>query len=156
MRTKALILSAAVLAAGLISSQAQSNVYSANVVGYYQIPVLSGKFVLVGNQLKNGDDANATNNAISTVLATGLISDPNGPPSGANSQYYQWTGVGYNTYYYFNVDDGAAYGVNGATAGWYDQAGNPAPVNFNQGISAFVKNAASSNMTVTLVGTVPQ
>ncbi len=153
MRTKTLLLAAAALAVSLVSSQAQ--VYS-GVVGYYNVTIPAHSFALLGNQLINGSDVTQTNNDINTVVSSGLVSDPNGPPSGTNSAYYQWTGSSYNTYYYFNVNDGAAYGVNGSTAGWYDQAGNPASVSLNQGLSAFLRNPSGSSMTVTLVGSVLQ
>jgi hypothetical protein len=50
MRTKTL-LGAAVLAAGIASTMAQSNVYSLNVVGYYNIPVTANVKLIVANQL---------------------------------------------------------------------------------------------------------
>src|SRR5262245_23243726 len=52
MRTKAL-LCAAVLAAGAVTSMAQSNVYSLNIVGYVNVPLGNG-FTLVANPLDNG------------------------------------------------------------------------------------------------------
>src|SRR3954470_8755678 len=74
MRTKALLCAAA-LAAGAATSMAQSNVYSLNVVGYYNVPVPANQLVLVANQL------NTTNNTIA-----GLIQ---GPP---NAQFYKYNG----------------------------------------------------------------
>jgi hypothetical protein len=62
MRTKALI-GAAILAAGLASSMAQ-NVYSLNVVGYYNVPVPANQYVLIANQL------NTTNNTLGGILPT--------------------------------------------------------------------------------------
>src|ERR1043165_8066346 len=50
MRTKTLVC-AAILAAGLASSMAQSNVYSLNVVGYYNVVIPGGTKVMVANQL---------------------------------------------------------------------------------------------------------
>jgi len=63
MRTKALLCAAA-LAAGAVTSMAQSNVYSLNVVGYYNVNVPANKYVLLANQL------NTTNNTIGSVLGT--------------------------------------------------------------------------------------
>lgn len=60
MRTKTFLLSAAVLAAGLSASVAQS-VFSVNAVGYVNIPV-SGAYTLIANPL------NGTNNLMSTVI----------------------------------------------------------------------------------------
>jgi hypothetical protein len=60
MRTKALLLTAAVLSAGLAASVAQS-VYSVNAVGYVNLN-LPANFSLIANPL------NGTNNNLSTVL----------------------------------------------------------------------------------------
>jgi hypothetical protein len=59
MRTKTLLLSAAAIAAGLVSSQAQpaSNVYSANIVGYVTAVFQpTGKYTLSANPLDNGSN----------------------------------------------------------------------------------------------------
>jgi hypothetical protein len=61
MRTKVL-LGAAVIAAGALTSMAQSNVYSLNVVGYVNITFPSFQTYLVANPLDN------TNNDLNTVL----------------------------------------------------------------------------------------
>src|SRR4051812_11578446 len=97
MRTKALLLSAAVFAAGLISSQAQSsNVYSVNVVGYYTINVLpNGGYWFLANQATN------QGNDINLILTNGMISDPNAT---FNTILYKWKGAatpGYDVYTYF-------------------------------------------------------
>jgi hypothetical protein len=58
MRTKTLFLAAAALAAGLATSQAQSNVYSVNVVGYINVPVAGGSALqLLANPLDAGNNA---------------------------------------------------------------------------------------------------
>jgi hypothetical protein len=148
------LIAAATLAVGVISSQAQ--VYSQNVVGYYNYVIPAKHYVIAGNQLINGSDASQTNNALSAVLGNGFVSDPNGPPSGSNSVYYSWAGTGYNIYYYYNAADAAAYGTDIAGPGWFDITGTHAPVNFNQGIGAFLYNASSSPITATVVGNVNQ
>jgi len=62
MRTKTLLLSAAAIAAGLVSSQAQSNVFSANVVGYVSTVIKgNGVFTLVANPLDDGNGNQLTN-----------------------------------------------------------------------------------------------
>src|ERR1043166_3749285 len=61
MRTKTLVC-AAILAAGLASSMAQSNVYSLNVVGYYNVVIPAGQKKLVANQL------HTTNDVLTTIL----------------------------------------------------------------------------------------
>lgn len=54
MRTKTLFLSAAALAAGVLSSMAQANVYSVNVVGYVNKVIPPNQFVLLANPLNDG------------------------------------------------------------------------------------------------------
>jgi len=61
MRTKTLLLTAALVAAGVASSMAQSNVYSVNIVGYVNIPVVQGNFYLLGNPLDTGNGNVITN-----------------------------------------------------------------------------------------------
>jgi hypothetical protein len=62
MRTKTLLLSAAAIAAGLVSVQAQSNVFSANVVGYVSTVIKgNGLFTLVANPLDDGNGNQLTN-----------------------------------------------------------------------------------------------
>jgi hypothetical protein len=59
-----------------------------------------------------------------------LSSDPNGPPNGVNDEYFQWTGSGYNNFYYFNANDATNYGMNSYTitgSGFYTQGGDPMP-----------------------------
>jgi hypothetical protein len=54
MRTKTLLLTAALVAAGVASSMAQSNVYSLNIVGYVNIPVTANQFITLENPLDDG------------------------------------------------------------------------------------------------------
>jgi hypothetical protein len=81
MRTKNLLLSAAALAAGIVSSSAQSNVYSVNIVGYVNKPLPSGALELIQNPLNDG-----TNTLNSTMfgLSSGSIA-------------YVWNGSGYSS-----------------------------------------------------------
>jgi hypothetical protein len=67
MRTKALILTAAIGAAGLTASLAQDPVYSVNAVGYINLSLPAG-FALVANQLNNGGN---TLDEVITGVATG-------------------------------------------------------------------------------------
>jgi hypothetical protein len=75
MRTKALLVAAA-FAAGLATSLAQ-NVYSLNVVGYYNITVPANGFALIANQL------NTTNNTLAGLL----------PSVPEGTVVYKWTGT---------------------------------------------------------------
>src|SRR5215471_15084186 len=89
MRTKTLLLSAAAIAAGLVSSIAQP-VFSVNVVGYYNITIPGNKFAMIGNQLPGGP--NGTDSAINSVFT-------NGVPDG--SIMFLWNGSGFDSIQYF-------------------------------------------------------
>ncbi|HWN94592.1 MAG TPA: hypothetical protein VNT99_06150, partial [Methylomirabilota bacterium] len=102
MRTKTLLLSAAVLAAGLAASTAQS-VYSVNAVGYVNIVVTNG-YNLITNPL------NGTNNNINTII----------PVAPQDSIVLRWSNQNQNfasADTYFDLGDPA---LNG----WYDGAFN--------------------------------
>ena len=73
MRTKALLLTAAVFAAGLVGASAQ--VYSANVVGYVNVPIKAG-FNLIANPL------NTTNNTLDNLF----------PNAGFGDQIFKYNG----------------------------------------------------------------
>jgi len=67
MKTKTLLIAAATLAVGVIASQAA--VYSANIVGYINVPLTNG-YNAFANQLDL--DGTGTNNTIQTVIGTNL------------------------------------------------------------------------------------
>ena len=79
MKNKTLLIAAAALVAGVVSSEAQ--VYSANVVGYANVPLAAG-YTLVANPLDDGNGNQLTN------LVAGL---PN------KSSVVTWNGTTYNT-----------------------------------------------------------
>src|SRR5215472_17429882 len=82
MRTKILLSAAIALAAGVVASNAQ--VYSANVVGYANVPIAGASgYTLIANPF---DDGNG--NQISTVLSSAF---PN------KSQVITWNGTAFNT-----------------------------------------------------------
>src|SRR5690349_5348482 len=86
MRTKTLL--AAILVAGVAASAvAQSNVYSLNVVGYYNVVTPANKKIMLGNQL------DTTNNTLAGII-------PNPPPS---SQFFKFNG-GFAAYSFDDVD----------------------------------------------------
>ena len=64
MRTKTLLITAALTAAGALTSMAQ--VYSVNIVGYINLAVPAG-FSIIANQLNNSPD-----NLVTTILASGV------------------------------------------------------------------------------------
>jgi hypothetical protein len=82
MRTKTLLLTAALSAAGALSSMAQ--VYSVNIVGYINLTLPKG-FSMIANQLNATPD-----NKLSTVIPA--------PPE--NTTIYKFNGNGYNTFNY--------------------------------------------------------
>jgi len=138
MRTKTLLLTAALVAAGVASSMAQtSNVYSLNIVGYVNVPVQSGKFYLIQNPLNNTPD-----NTISNVFqASGFDSSGVADAGWNNAQILLWTGTGYATaIQYFS-------GFGWAGAGAADQTNLVGP-----GTGFFF--LSTSNATLTFVGSV--
>jgi hypothetical protein len=132
MRTKAMILTAAVLAAGVASSMAQSNVYSLNVVGYVNVSV-GPNYNLVANQLDAGDGINSINTDLT-----------NGTPDGTLA--YQWNGAGFNFLGEFYVAGGNQ---------WYDNNFNLLTNSVPPGTALFLYNPGSTG-TLTMVGTVDQ
>jgi len=79
MRTKTLLLTAALCAAGAATSMAQ--VYSVNMVGYINQSIPSG-FSMIANQLNNSPD-----NRITSLFAA--------PPG--DTQIYKFNGAGYDS-----------------------------------------------------------
>jgi hypothetical protein len=152
MRTKTLLIAAAAMAVGIISSQAQ--VYSQNVVGYYNVtvPGTSGTtgFQVVGNQFNCG-----SSNGLNEVFANGgLISDVNFT---YNSVVYIWDPVGgvYASYQYFNAADAATDSYVGG-AGFYDGGGSYITTIIPVGSSVFIQNLDASALTVPIIGSVAQ
>jgi len=83
---KKTLICAALVAAGIATSVAQ-NVYSLNVVGYYNITLPANQLVMIANQL------NTTNNTLAGLL-------PNGP---VGALAYKYDG-GYTAYLYDDLD----------------------------------------------------
>jgi len=139
MRTKTLLLSAAALAAGVATSMA-ANVYSVNVVGYINVTVAPG-FNIIGNQLDvDGVDS------ISTVL------NATTPASQDGAEVLKFSGGAFSSdFYAATLADGLGF------IGWYDGVtGGPSTNTIAPGVGVFYFNPASSNVTLTLTGTVKQ
>ena len=134
---KALLILGAALASSVITSQAQ--VYSQNVVGYYNVTIPAGKFALVGNQLLNGDGTNG----LANVFTGGLVSQ--------STVLYAWSGSGFVPYTYYSAADASPL-----PGGFYDGNGVAAPVNATPGNSFFIGNPASTNIVLTVTGSVIQ
>jgi hypothetical protein len=84
MRTKTLLLAAALTAAGIASTMAQSNVYSLNVVGYYNVTVSGSgaptslfRYKMIANQLQTTDGT--LNGVLGTNLPPGTTFLPFNP-----------------------------------------------------------------------------
>jgi len=131
MRTKTLLLTAAVFAAGIGVSMAQ--VYSVNAVGYVNVTVGPG-YNLIANPL------NGSNNVIGTVI----------PIAPDNSSVFVWNkGLQQfnqaDTYFNFPPPDN----------GWYDAGSNPSTTVLEPGSAFYFVNPSGSS-TLTFVGEVPQ
>jgi hypothetical protein len=134
-------MTAAALAAGVISSQAQT-VYSQNVVGYVNVSIPAGKLQMVANQLDTG-----SNTLDNVFQGTGLVS--------GSTVVLEWTGAGYNQYTYLNC---SASPVSPCVAGFYNlnnvEVGSTNYLQPGQGI--FIHNEAASTITIPTVGQVVQ
>jgi hypothetical protein len=132
MKTKTLLIAAAALAAGVMSSQAQG-VYSQNIVGYVNLSISNG-FNLVNVPLDL--DGTGTNNVVNTVIGTNL---PNG------SIIESWTPTGGFTPNTFGTTP------KNPTPHW----STPAET-YNPGQGIFVYNPSNYVVNLTIVGTVLQ
>ena len=131
MRTKSLILSAAVLAAGVASSMA-ANVYSVNVVGYVTLNLTNG-FNMIANPLDAIGGGTGTGNTVANVF--GVV--PN------NTTVYKFSGGTYSSDVYIT-------GI-----GWL--GGGTATFNPGEGLFVQIPNGIPGNSTnVTFAGTVVQ
>jgi hypothetical protein len=132
MRTKTLLLTAALAAAGIATSMAQ--VYSVNAVGYVNTPVLPG-FNLISNPLNN-----TAGNTIANLFGAG------------------WNGTvppGTIVYYFNAVTDAFVIAGWDDLTGTFEPAANAAQdIPVGQGVFLFVGGAA--NAQVTFVGEVAQ
>jgi hypothetical protein len=127
MKAKTLLIAAAALAAGVMTSQAQ--VYSQNIVGYINVAVPVG-YTLVANQLDV--DGTGINNSIYTAVGTNLP---------ANTQILAWNGGGFTT------SKLLASGKWTVNTGVFTNAMNP-------GSGFFINNVSANPTNVTFVGNV--
>jgi hypothetical protein len=112
MRTKTLLLAAAALAAGLFNSQAQTPVYSQNIVGYANVVTAGngGTYYLLATPFNIG-----VSNGANEVF--GLAANPNALPTG--TEILTWN-VGSQSY-------SIAFYDSSTTPPWWDSANE----NFN-------------------------
>jgi len=128
MRTKTLLLTAAVSAAGVATSMAQAPVYSVNAVGYVNTSLVAG-FNLISNPLNN---TAANGNVIKELFKTLPV----------NSIVYK-------------IDGGS---FKNATMDEFENVliGAAANLTLVPGEGAFVRLPTGASSTVTFVGEVPQ
>jgi hypothetical protein len=124
MRTKALLLTAALGVAGIASSMAQT-VYSVNIVGYINKTIPNG-LALFANQLNH-----TPNNGVATVIGTpnGTVRVSKFNPAAGNFQVAV-----------FDPD----------TGGWND----PDNITLNPGQGAYIDNVTGAPLPLTFVGEV--
>lgn len=128
MRTKTLLLTAALSAAGVATSMAQ--VFSVNAVGYVNKTIPKGnKLALISNPL----DAGAGNNTIANLFK--------GVPDG--TQVYKYDGTKFITATFDSLENAFLPADAAATE-------------LKPGEGVFVRNTSASDLTVTFVGEVPQ
>jgi hypothetical protein len=137
MRTKTLLIAAAALVAGIISSNAQ--VYSANVVGYVNVALTNGVLNAISPTLDV--DGSGTNNTIATVVGTNNIP--------LNSTIYVYTGSGYDTVIYSKSGHSPNFVTN-----WYLGVTITNNYPLNPGVGFFI--IPGGNFTNVQVGTVLQ
>jgi hypothetical protein len=131
MRTKTLLIAtAAALAAGIISSQAQ--VYSQNIVGYVNLNVTNGTLAILAPTLDA--DGTGTNNTISSTFGTNVT---------VGDVVFVFNGTGYDTLNFAHP--------RSQPLGWYLNGTLDNTYPLNPGIGAFYQPAATE--TITIVGT---
>jgi hypothetical protein len=133
MKAKTLLIAAATLAVGAITSQAQ--VYSQNVVGYINLSLTNG-YNMIGNQLDF--DGTGTNNTVQSFFGTNLV---------APSQVLVWN-PGTASFPF------AASWVN--SKGTLKWTGNTNAVNAALQLGGGIFVQSPSATTITIVGTVLQ
>ncbi len=149
MRTKTLICAAAIAAASAVSTMAQSNVYSLNIVGYANVTVGGGNSIYA-----NPFDLDGVNNA-DKILNHAPVSDAGGQPGMDQFYVNTWNGHGFNSVYF--EQDFSANNTGGAvTNGWATDGGGGAqgvPPNLPPGVGFFINNGGPI-VTNTFVGNV--
>jgi len=130
MRTKTLLCLAALTAAGVTASMAQSNVYSLNVVGYVNVTLGNGD-TLAANPLDAGD------NSVSNLFTAAL--NPTAA-NGAGFTVFTWNGS------FFSANQLDQFG-----GGWSTPGQQLPP-----GSGMFVFNGTGAPVTNTFVGNVMQ
>jgi len=132
MKAKTLLIAAATLAVGAISSQAQ--VYSQNVVGYVNVTLTNGYNAIT---VPVDYDGTGTNNVVTSIIGTNL-------PTGSSVLTWNTALAGFSTANTFGPTS------KNATPHW----GTPTAI-YNPGQGLFI-SITNKSATVTFVGTVLQ
>jgi hypothetical protein len=145
MRAK-LLAAAAILAAGMASSMAQSNVYSLNVVGYVNVPLAAG-FNLIANPLNN------TNNSLNTLFPSAGFGDAIFTWDSAGSTFVSSLYLGsWSPNLTLNPGQGFWYGANAAMTNTFvgevmqGSLTNPVPAGFSMKSSQVPQADTLSNL----------
>jgi hypothetical protein len=125
------------MAASLASSMADSNVYSLNVVGYYNVPLAANQLTMIANQL------NTTNNTLNSILF------PANPAAADGSYVFKYNG-GYTVYDFDGLDSTAQF-PNGY---WELNSVPDTTATLNPGEGVFYRPFSAT--TLTFVGEVLQ
>ena len=125
MKINSLLIAAATLAVGAVSSQAQ--VYSQNIVGYVNVVCTNGGtgYTLVNNPFDTG------NNILTNIIQTGTV-------PATTTKALIWNGSSFATY-------------TMRSGGWSSGAST---VLLNPGTGFFIQNSATTNITITFTGSV--
>jgi hypothetical protein len=136
MRTKTLLLTAALTALSSAAVMAQTNVYSLNAVGYINVTVLPG-FNMIACQLQTGT------NTLGNLIPDSTNAASIGYIDGCTA--YKFNGTSYT------VDN-----ANSATSSFLNNWTSGGVMTMNPGEAIWFKNKFTTNLTFTFVGTVPQ
>jgi hypothetical protein len=137
MRTKTMLLSALLGGLGSVSVMAQTNVYSLNAVGYINVTIYPG-FNMVTCPLITSPD-----NTVATVL-----NNSNGALTGDVVFFWNASSSIYTSDSARSIGTGKTQTTN--ASGWISGTNLAAP-----GVGFWVESVATSNTTLTFVGTVP-
>lgn len=135
MRTKTLLIAAAALAAAVTSSNAQTTVYSQNIVGYVNqaFNTTYGSYFIVAPLA-------GTTNTVESLMASALQS---------GDDILQWNGSGYTIAYYIGPGNGNPVGQD-----WDDVNFNPiASPTISSGQGFFYQTQSGAVETNTWTGT---
>jgi hypothetical protein len=151
---KTLLIAAATLAAGVIAAQADSPVYSQNIVGYVNTVLPGGSLTLISNPLLGPNGTNGATQVLSSLVGgeTLFIWNNHGYYAYSFAGVGQGTSLGYASDWY-DLNPGTGAAIPGTTYDAVNQVYWTQPPQLQQGVSAFIQNPGST-ITNSFVGTV--